>query len=144
MTEAEKGLGARWFEEVWNQGRRDAAAELLSADAVLHEAGKDSIGPAGFHEFFDRMTQAFSNIQVTIEDTIIDGDKICLRWVGGLDHSGDGLGMPATNRRVHVTGITIMRVANGKMVEGWQNWDMLGMMQQIQERNRAVTYVALD
>lgn len=48
MTDAEKQLGARWFKEVWNEGRREAAAELLAADAVLHEAGKDSVGPEGF------------------------------------------------------------------------------------------------
>jgi predicted ester cyclase len=52
------------------------------------------------------------------------------------------LGIPASGKTVHVTGITIMRIANGKAVEGWQNWDMLGMMQQIQGGERAATYVA--
>jgi len=64
MTDAEKNLGARWFEEVWNKGRKETAAELLAENAVLHEAGKDSVGPEGFYEFFDRMHNAFSNIRI--------------------------------------------------------------------------------
>lgn len=126
MTEAEKQLGTLWFEEVWNKGRREAAAELLAPDAVLHEAGKDSVGPEGFYEFFDRMQNAFSNVRITVEDAIFDDDKICVRWVCSLVHTGGALGIPPTHRQLHTTGITIMRVANGKMVEGWQNWDMLG------------------
>jgi hypothetical protein len=53
MTEQERDLGRRWFEEVWNRGRRDAIAEMLSPDSVLHEAGSDSIRPEGFYPLFD-------------------------------------------------------------------------------------------
>jgi hypothetical protein len=55
MTEQERELGRRWFDEVWNKGRREAIAELLSPDSVLHEAGIDSKGPDGFYPLFDRL-----------------------------------------------------------------------------------------
>lgn len=88
------------------------------------------------------MHTALSDIHVTVEDTIIDGDKMCLRWICNCRHSGHGLGPDPADTLVRVTGITIMRVANGKLVEGWQNWDMLGMMEQIHSAKRAATYVA--
>lgn len=142
MEEQDRNLGKRWFEEVWNKGRRDAIAEMLAPDGVLHEGGKDSIGPAGFYPLFDRMHAAMDDIQLTVHETMVDQDRICLRWSFKARHSGDGLGVPASGKTVDVTGITIMRIAGGKLVEGWQNWDMLGLMEQIQEAPRAATYAA--
>jgi steroid delta-isomerase-like uncharacterized protein len=142
MTEDERDLGKRWFEEVWNKGRRDAIPEMLARDGVLHESGLDSVGPDGFYPLFDRIQTAMEGIQTTVHETIAEGDRLCVRWSFTAKHSGPGLGIPASGKTVHVTGITIMRIANGKAVEGWQNWDMLGMMQQIQGGERAATYVA--
>jgi steroid delta-isomerase-like uncharacterized protein len=142
MTEEERSLGKRWFETVWNEGRRNAIPEMLAPDAVLHEAGQDSVGPEGFYPLFDRMQAAMEDIHTTVHDTIAEGDQICVRCSFSGKHSGPGLGMPASGKTIHVTGITIMRIADGKAVEGWQNWDMLGLMEQIQGGTRAATYVA--
>jgi steroid delta-isomerase-like uncharacterized protein len=142
MTEEERDLGQRWFEEVWNRGRRDAIPEMLAPDAVLHEAGLDSVGPDGFYPLFDRIHAAMDEIQTTVHETIAEGDRLCVRWSFTAKHSGPGLGIPASGKTIHVTGITIMRIADGKAVEGWQNWDMLGMMEQIRGTARAATYVA--
>lgn len=142
MTEADRGLGARWFEEVWNKGRRAAIAEMFAPDGVLHEGNTDCVGPEGFYAFYDRLMAAFSNFHVTIQDTIAEGDRVCVRWACSCKHTGDGLGMPATQKTVHVTGMSMIRIANGRMVECWQNWDMLGLMEQIQEWNRSATYVS--
>jgi steroid delta-isomerase-like uncharacterized protein len=142
MTEDERGLGRRWFEEVWNRGRREAIPEMLAPGGVLHERGLDSVGPDGFYPFFDRMHTSMEEIQTTVHDTIAEGDCLCIRWSFTAKHSGSGLGIPATGRTVHVTGISIIRVVDGKVVEGWQNWDMLGMMEQIRGTGKAATYVA--
>ena len=142
MTKDERDLGARWFEEVWNQGRRDAIAELLAPDGVIHDGSLDSVGPEGFYPFFERMNATLSEIHVTIHDTIAEGDCVCVRWSCQAKHTGDGLGIPATGKTVQMTGISIVKVAGGKMVEGWQNWDMLGMMEQIQGAQKAAgTYI---
>ncbi len=142
MTELERSLGTRWFEEVWNKGRRAAIAEMLAPDGVLHEGGTDCVGPEGFYPFFDRLNAAFSEFRVTVHDTIAEGDRVCVRWTCTCKHSGGALGMPASDRTVHVTGISIMRIANGRLVEGWQNWDMLGMLEQIQGSPKSATYVS--
>lgn len=143
MTQNERELGRRWFEEVWNKGRRDAIAEMLAPDGVLHEGELDAVGPEGFYAFFDRMNASMSEIQLTVHQTIAEGDQVCIRRSFRAMHTGDGLGFPATGKTLHVTGISMIRVAGGKIAEGWQNWDMLGMMQQIQAAGKpAATYIA--
>jgi predicted ester cyclase len=142
MTEAERNLGKRWFDEVWNQGRRDAIAAMFGPDGILHDGKHSTLGPGAFYAFFDRMTAAFSGLKVTVEDTFAEGDKLCLRWSCSAKHTGPGLGAAPTHKEIYVTGISIMRVAGGQIVEAWQNWDMLGMMEQIQSQAQAPTYIA--
>jgi steroid delta-isomerase-like uncharacterized protein len=142
MSEANKALAKRWFEEVWNKHRREAIAEMLASDATVYDGDQISKGPEGFHAFFDRMSATFSDMHITPTEVIAEGDMVCVRWRCKMHHIGDGLGMPATNKRLSITGITIMRIANGKIADGWQNWDMLGLLQQINEEPLAATYVA--
>jgi predicted ester cyclase len=142
MTDSERDLGKRWFEQVWNQGRREAIAEMLAPDAVVHDGGIDTSGAEGFYPFYDRLRATLSDIHVEVEDTIAEGDKLCVRWLCTAKHTGDGLGIAPTGVPIRVTGISILRVANGKLVEGWQNWDMLGLMEQIRGGARSATYIA--
>ena len=141
MTDSERALGRRWFEEVWNKGRRKAIAEMLAPNGVIHDGGTDTVGPDGFYPFFDRLSAAFSGLHVDVEDTFAADDKVCVRWSCTAKHTGDGLGMAPTGVTIHITGISILRIAGGKLAEGWQNWDMLGMMQQIQGLQTASTYI---
>ena len=142
MTESERGLGRRWFEEVWNQQRREAITRMLAPDSVLHDGGIDTVGPDGFHAFFDRLNATLSDLHLNVEDEIAEGDKICVRWSCKAKHTGDGLGFAPTGITIHVTGISILRVAGGKVIEGWQNWDMLGMLEQIKGTVKSATYIA--
>lgn len=90
MSEANKELAKRWFEEVWNKKRREAIAEMLASDAVIYEAGEAIHGPEGFYPFFDRMQATFSEMNVTFQDAISEEDKVCLRWSVSVRHSGGG------------------------------------------------------
>jgi predicted ester cyclase len=141
MTESERELGRRWFELVWNQGRREAIAEMLAPDAVVHDGNSDASGPEGFYPFYDRLRAALSEIRVEVHGTVAEGDMLCVRWSCTGKHTGDGLAIDPTGVTVHVTGITILRIADGRLVEGWQNWDMLGMLEQIRRSPRAATYI---
>jgi steroid delta-isomerase-like uncharacterized protein len=142
MSEANKELAKRWFEEVWNKTRRNAIAEILAPNAVIYEAGETIHGPEGFYPFFDRMQATFSDIHVSFHDAMAEGNKVCLRWSCTMRHTGGGFGVPPTNKALHATGITVVRIADGKFIEGWQNWDMLGLMQQIQGTGLGPTYIA--
>ena len=143
MTAFERGLGERWFDLVWNQLRRDAVAEMLAPQGVLHEAGADSVGPEGFYPFFERMTATFSELHVNVEDTLAEGDKLCVRWSCKAKHTGPGLGFAPTGNSIHVTGMSIFRIHNQQIIEAWQNWDMLAMMTQIKGESKSATYVAV-
>ena len=142
MSEANKQLAKRWFEEVWNKGRREAISEILAPDAEIRESGEIVRGPEGFYPFFDRMHAAFSDIHVTFQDAIAEADMVCLRWSCSMKHTGSDLGIPPTQKTLATTGMTMVRVANGRFVAGWQNWDMLGLMQQIRQEPMAPTYIA--
>lgn len=142
MSNTNKQLVEAWFEEVWNKKRREVIAEMLSPDSVVHEGGVSARGPEGFYPFFDRMQASFSDFRVTVEDIVTDGDKTCVRWSCTMRHTGNAFDLAPTGKQLHTTGITIIRTANGKIIEGWQNWDMLALMQQITDRPLAPTYVA--
>lgn len=142
MTESERNLGHQWFDEVWNKGRRDAIGELLAPDVAVHDGNVNSSGPAAFYSFFDRMNDAFTEIHVDVDDSFAAGETLCIRWTCTAKHTGAGLGFPATQKKMRVTGISVVRVANGQFAEVWQNWDMMGMMEQLRNSAQSPTYIA--
>ena len=70
-------------------------------------------------------------MKLKVEDAIAQGDKVLIRWSATMRHTGDGLGIAATNRPVVIGGMSLARVANGQLVEAWDQWDKLAMLQQI-------------
>lgn len=125
----------RWFEEVWNQGREEAIDEMFAEEGIAHglvdENGQELRGPAGFKPFFSRFRDAFPDIQIVIEDCISEGDKATARCTVRANHTGVGLGVPATNNAVEFTGISIVRVQDGRIIEAWNNFDFLSLNRQI-------------
>jgi steroid delta-isomerase-like uncharacterized protein len=130
-----KALVQRWFNEVWNKGRADAIDELFADDGVAHGLSDDVstplTGPNGFRPFHKTFRGAFPNIDVIIEDMIAEGDKVAARCSVRGSHTGDHLGVAASNAHVEFTGITIVRIKDGKIVEAWNNFDFLKMNKQI-------------
>jgi len=127
-------LMRRWFKEVWNEGRVQTIYDLVDENivAVGQDApGVEIRGPADFLKLYNRLRGAFPDIKFTLEDTFGADDKVMVRWSAVATHTGDHLGIPATNRPVRVTGITVVRVAKGKVVQAWDNWDQLALMQQL-------------
>jgi steroid delta-isomerase-like uncharacterized protein len=135
MTRENDALIRRWFEEVWNQGRAEAIDELLAEDAIVHGLTDDSEnplrGPAAFKEFHTRFREAFPDIVVTVEDTIEEVDKVTARCTVRGKHTGDSLGFAATHAPVVMTGISITRSKDGKILEAWNNFDFMAMYQQL-------------
>jgi steroid delta-isomerase-like uncharacterized protein len=133
--EENKALIRRWFEEVWNKGRADAVAELLAEDAVVHglsdDAAKPLRGPTGFLPFHTQFREAFPNVEVVVEDTIAEGDKVAVRCSVRAKHEGDSLGFKATGAQAEFDGIAIVRVKDGKFVEAWNNFDFMKMYKQL-------------
>ena len=88
-------------------------------------------GIAGSHTAFELALAAFSDFQHEIEDQVAEGDKVVTRIKASGTHTGDFLGIPATGKKVTMTGIAVHRIANGKIVEHWGEIDALGLFQQL-------------
>jgi len=135
MSEDNQTVVRRWFEEVWNKGRAEAIDELFAADGVAHglegTAGGELRGPADFRVFHQRFRDSFPDIEVVVEDTVSEGDKVAARCTVRGRHQGDTLGFAPTGQPVEFGGICIVRVRDGQIVEAWNNFDFMSMFQQL-------------
>ena len=130
MREKNKAVARRFLEELWNESNFAVADELLARDYDGHSSTVIR-GPDGAIAFIPRLRAAFPDFRFRILDQIAEGDKVVTRWILAGTHEGPFQGMPASGRRVEMTGITIFRLANGKIIEGWTNEDEWGMLRQL-------------
>ena len=131
MSEKNKALYRRLPEEVWT-GDLDVADEILDPNYVAHGLGIElPPGPEGFKTFVAAYRSAFPDIVMTVQDQIAEGDKVVTRWTATGTHKGALMGIPATGKEIVVHGINISRITGDKLVEAWNNWDGLGMLQQL-------------
>ena len=133
MSEKNKTVVRRLFEEVWNKGNLPVTDELFAANYVHHDSSTPDVGPGPESEK-KRATlyrTAFPDLRLTIEDIIAEGETVMARWSCRGTHKGDLSGIAPTGKQFTISGISIARIANGKMAEGWVNWDALGLMQQL-------------
>ena len=135
MSEENKALIRRWFDEVWNKGRAGAIREMFAEDGIAHGLSDDAAnplrGPAGFLPFHAQFRGAFPDIEVVVEDQIAEGDMVATRCSVRGKHVGDSLGFAATQAPVEFTGITITRIKDRKIVEAWNNFDFMRMYRQL-------------
>lgn len=131
MSADNKLLVRKWFDEVWNKGRAEAIDELLPAETLVHNPDADLRGPEGFKPFHAAFRQAFPDVRIRILEEIAEGDLVAVRWECTATHRGEGLGFSPTARPVRVSGMSIVCIRDGSIVEGWNNFDQLGMLQQL-------------
>jgi len=124
-------LAHRWFEEVWNKGRTAAIDEMMDQSCVVHGLGDAPMGPADFKAFHNSYVGAFPDVSLKVDEVVADRDIIAIRWSGTGRHAGNALGFDATNKQVQFRGMSFVRVHDGKIVEGWNSFDELGMMRQL-------------
>jgi predicted SnoaL-like aldol condensation-catalyzing enzyme len=125
QQEAQKNMVVRWFEEVWNQGRREVIDEMFPVDCVLHDGRADYRGPEEFKRFHDGLRAQLSDIRVTPLQAISEGDLVCVRWSSTAKQT-------TTNKSLEVTGMSFLRFRDGRFFEAWQNWDMYGLVEQLE------------
>ena len=133
MSEQNKTIVRRLFEELWNKGNLPVADELIAPTYTHHDAATADVGrgPESEKKRVTMYRTAFADFRLTIEDIIAEGETVMARWSCRGTHKGDLNGIAPTGKQFAISGVTVARVANGKIVEGWVNWDALSLMQQL-------------
>ncbi|MGA7158133.1 MAG: ester cyclase [Acidobacteriaceae bacterium] len=135
MSDANKRLVHRWFDEVWNQGSTSAIEDLFHSDGKAHgfpEPGAILTGPSEFKQVHALFHGAFSQIHVNIEEILSEGDHVAARWTCTVSHTGEALGFPATGRRVAFTGASFIHFKDGKIAHAWNDMDLTRVILDLQ------------
>ena len=131
-TEDNKALVSRYFHAAWNQGNPAVIDDLFAATFHHHNPGVPNGGSCeGFKQFNSVFRSAFPDLRITQDDVIAEGDQVVTRFTAHGIHQGELQGIAPTGKPVTVTVIETMRVSGGKIVEGWVEFDQLGMLQQL-------------
>lgn len=128
-----KTIARREIEEVFNAGDFDAVHELYAAEYVGHDPAlpEPIRGLTGVKEQVSGYRAAFPDLRLTAEDIVAEGDLVVTRWTAVGTHDGELFGVAPTGRQVTVTGISMARIVDDRIVEDWTSWDALGLMQQL-------------
>jgi steroid delta-isomerase-like uncharacterized protein len=130
--EENKALVRRGWEEVINRRNLDFLAEAHPEDALWHEPDQDIRGIEEMKLYLALYFEAFPDFNVTVEDVIAEGDQAASRYTFRGTHQGETEEFgPPTGRQLEQEGITIHRIEDGKIVEEWERYDNLGVMQQL-------------
>ena len=134
MSEEEKkALVSRIAADIWNRGDLEVVDEVMAADAPYH--GPHMPNGLGDRESWRQAIAgyrgAFPDSHVTFDELIVSGDTVVGRWKATGTHTGPLPGLPPTGKPIALGGITIYRIADGKIIEAWEQLDMLGMWQQL-------------
>lgn len=133
VEEQNRGLVRRFVREVVNGGDYDVVDELFAADYVRYDPtlAEEKRGPEGFKETVETWRTAFPDIEMTIDAMVAEGDLIAFRSTETGTHEGEFMGIEPTGERIELTGNVMHRLEDGKLVETWASFDMLGLFDQI-------------
>ena len=124
LLERNKRIVVRWFEEVWNQGKRDTISELFHHHGVIHDGPRDFRGPREFVVFYDDLRAQFTDFHIVPVVILAEDDLVCMHWSAGFRHKASG-------KPIHITGTSTVRIEGGRFVEAWQNWDAAALQAQL-------------
>ena len=116
------------FEQVWNQGRLERLEAIATEELVLH-AGRNAVsGRTTLRTIIGDFLAGFPDVKHRIEDLVVEGDRVVTRWRGIGHHRGSYDGIAPTGREIDYTGITIFRIAEGRIAEAWVNAEMAELL----------------
>lgn len=134
MTDEKKALADRFHMDIFQAGRLEVADEILTPDFAIHGPGYPpewTRGPEGTKQLATAIVDGIPDRRIAHHETVAEGDLVMIRWSMTGTHDGDLMGVPPTGRPIDVTGFDLFRIESGRIAELWQNWDQLGLMQQI-------------
>jgi steroid delta-isomerase-like uncharacterized protein len=133
MSAQNKTVVRRLFDELWNKGNMLVADEIIAPTYLHHDDSTPDLGkgPESEKKRVNLYRTAFHDLRLSIEDLLAEGETVVARWSCRGVHKGELNDIAPTGKQFAITGVTIARFSNGKIVEGFVNWDALGLMRQL-------------
>jgi steroid delta-isomerase-like uncharacterized protein len=133
MSADTKAIARRLLDEAFNSGNLDVVDELLAPEFVNHDAAlpEPTTGIEAAKASIGGYRAAFPDLRITIDEQLAEGELVTTRWTARGTHQGELFGMAPTGKQGTVTGITIDRIVDGRIVESWTNWDTFGLLVQL-------------
>jgi predicted SnoaL-like aldol condensation-catalyzing enzyme len=124
MEHANIAAARRWFDDVWNHKNTGAIAATMPAHCVAHTENGPVVGPEAFAELHRQFVAMMPDIHFTIEAAISEGDLVALRWLAVATPVG-------RSEAITIRGSTWQRYEDGVVVEGWDFYDLGGLMKRL-------------
>jgi steroid delta-isomerase-like uncharacterized protein len=121
----------REVDEVWNKGNLKLVDEIFTSNYVHNDPMNNLRGPEAVKDFVKKYRLAFPDLRLDIDETLVSGDKVTVRWHYSGTHTGPFEGIPPTGRHATGPGITIHHFNGDRIQESFSTWDALGLMQQL-------------
>lgn len=133
MSEQNKNVVRRTFEDLWNKGNLSLADQFFAPSYDHHDPSTPDVGrgPESEKKRATLYRNAFPDLRLTVEGLTAEGETVVARWSCHGTHKGELNGIAPTGKQFTISGVTIAHFENGKMIEGWVNWDTFGLMQQL-------------
>jgi steroid delta-isomerase-like uncharacterized protein len=133
-AETNKAVSRRFLDEGFGRGNLQMIDEIFAPNHVLNGPGAMSglpKGPEGVRQYVSYYRTAFPDTHFHIDEQVAEGDTVVTRWTAHGTQKGELPGIPVTGKPAEISGVTVDRYKNGKIVESWVEYDQLGMMQQL-------------
>ncbi len=133
MIQDHKTMIRKVFEEVWNKNDFSLIDKFYAPEYIAHVAGspRDIEGPEQFKQFVALHGVMTSELHFSVDDLIAEDDRVATRWTATSTTASGLIAGGRGGQTVTVTGISIHRLVNGKIVESWDNWDALTLYQSL-------------
>lgn len=129
--EENKAIVRRYYDEVLTGRNLAVANDLFAPDFLSHPPSGSAVDLATYLKAIEIAHAAFADLRVDVEDQVAEGDKVVTRWTAHGTQTGSYMGIPPTGQSLIVSAIHIHRLADGKLVEHWEQIDILGALHQL-------------
>lgn len=141
MSEQNKQLVRRWFEEVWNQQSEEAIDEMFAPGGKAYGFPDPSsvlVGPESFKSIHRIFLGAFPDLRITVREVVAEGDRVAVAWTATMTHLGEHLGFAPTMKKESLDGSSFLTVSGGQIQEGTNYMEMQGLILRLKESSPAV------
>jgi len=131
MNAENESVVRRFFEELWNAGDLALADDIVAPQHVHHVGDDVRHGPEGVRQMASSLREAFPDLHFTLEDVLSDADRVAVRWTATGTQTGAFFDLDPTGRHARWTGMDMVRLHDGQLVELWANADGAALWEQL-------------